>query len=256
MEDLDNIQKNFIEKVDEFIVFSKEITENIFMLANNIDNFSNNLNGLKKLPSFVDSMNTLNCKMMLLEDYSLKLNHTFSDIDRFSAIESSLKKSKEKFEEVEKRLKMLDQFLFHIHSNAQEYNFQEITEKIIEAWNKIEELNQKITSEVIEKIDEALNNNLNLIEKELQELKETFKKYEKDSEKIILELKNENKTLKEYLEQTILYNKEIIAIIKSIEKSNINAESFISELMNKWYDENVGLWGRKNKKDKIEIKKK
>lgn len=241
--------KKFIENINNVINLAKETNNNILRLSDGIDGLSSSVKELKKIESLNLSLEELNNNIDLLDSCNKKLNSAFENVDKFTELEESITSSRTKFFSIEKKLSTINTEIDSIINLKSEINIESLSNKILKLASDFGELNNYISNEIIKKIDDDLVSVINSLKEEIGLLKQSFDEYKSCSDKYIDELKSENKNITECFQNILKTNYDIIQFFKLMNSNNYNTEKYIQSVMEKWYKENVTIFGiKKNKK--------
>lgn len=241
--------KKFIEEIENVIALAKDTNNNILRLSEGIDGLSSSVKELKKLETLNLSLNELNNNINLLDSCNQKLNSAFENVEKFSNLEQSITNTKTTFSNIERKLSNINTTVENLMNLKSDINVEELSNKILTLSSEFGKLNNYISEEIIKKIEVDLTSSINSLKVEIIALKESFNEYKNNSDKYINELNNENKNIKEYFEKILETNKTIINFFNLMNSSNQNTEKYIQSVMEKWYRDNVTIFGiKKNKK--------
>lgn len=240
-------KENFLQTVDTFLKIAKETNEEIINLTEGIESLSDNVGELKKIENLNTCLEELNKNIMYIDECNKKLSFAFNDIDKISNLETSLNDASQKFIKIENLLKSANTKINELLHNEQGMNLEMVRIKINEVNVNLKALNEYVSINLVQAIENDLCNNVDSLKDEIDKIKRAFAKYQEETKQMIKDLKNENSELIECLKNNLSTNREMIELFKEIKEKNINTETFLNDFINKWYDENATIFGRRKK---------
>jgi hypothetical protein len=241
-------QKNYIEKVDNFIKEAELIKSNIIKLATSIEAFATKMSELKQIEILNDSLSNLTNNISYLDECNVKLKTAFAGVEDFANLETNIESSHQTLKTIESKLKDILMSLQKIDDVSSNINLDNISNEIFNVNEKVNALNDTIYNKIIIVIQESLSETLTSINNELSNLQKSFSEYKTVSQQTINELKKENEDIKECFNELLTTNKALIDMLKEIKKTNESAKKYLDTIIDTWYDDNINFFGQKKKK--------
>ena len=243
------LNEKFIKKLNEVKETITEANNSIVGLTEGLINLSNNVSKVKKVDEVSENLNLLQDNISKLDSCNKALEDTFKITGNFSNLEEAANTISNKIVMVKKSLEKINDFLNKATILEDDKDvLVTIYDRIYNLNKEIVLLNKNIVAKIDKYINEDVKENVNSYKNELQKLEEQFSNYKSETSKVMKELKLENQSMKQYFEEVITTNKELVSLIKTMNNKNVNAEKFMNDYMEKWYKENVNFLGMKKKK--------
>ena len=240
-------QRKYFEQVEQFVEFAKKSSEELEKVSNNISGLSDRLVKLKSIEELNTALLDLDKNIDKINSCTTSLKSVFSDINSLETIKGEIHTVKNMFDSTSEKLKTINDDLDKVVSTTNNLNLSQVDDEINNVNKALKALNEYINSQLITAINDGLNNNIKNLTTEVETLKTAFNEYKKEAELQIQNLSKENNEIKNEFKNIITSNNEIINLFKQMKETNTDVEKYMDEFIKKWYDSNVGVFGRRKK---------